>query len=364
MDFNKTKYEEFTKAFHSSIYTEEERKQFMEAISSISFTDMESLTRPVLQGQYRMSLKLLQKLSLLKTTKIAGENKKQKKYEYKITKMEFLLLILILQMCDSNNRLYDFSYNKDIAPLKNYNGEPLFSKSTFYYIYASLQRKKILVAKEEPNGTTTLTVPDNHIGKNEKYISLQTEFLLHDSEQYLSFCNMKLAAMKLYLFYLALTYIGSGAPLNESPAISVEEIKTRLGVNQNRTVRIYIESLEKAFGKLIFNPGGGRKAFIKGKLRFSNRNNKFCFAKRQSLSPNQPNSFRRYFDKVVQETGVDTDHHYTTIRNWTYMLMHELKDEILPKSFAYLISVFLTHGKIDMPAFNEAAEKIINAYGA
>lgn len=362
------KYEEFIKTFHSSLYSEEDLINLKNTIEASAMDDMEELSHSVLQGQYRLSYKLLQKLSLLKTSRVKESKNttsgRKKSFELKITKMELLLLILILQMCDSNNRLHDFSYAKDIAPLRDFNGEPLFNKSTFYCVYASLQRKKIIIAKEEINGTVTLSIPDNNIGKNEKYVSLQTEFLLHDSELYLSFRNMKLASMKIYLFCLSKTYTGAGSPLNDSPSISVEEIKQSLGVSQNRTVRTYIESLEKAFGKLLFNPGGGRKAFIKGKLRFSNRNNKFCFSKRESLSSNQPNSFRRYFDRTIVEAGIVTDHHYDTLRTWVYMLMSSLKEEKIPKAFSFLFSVLLSYGKLDRLTFNYAAEKIINAYGA
>lgn len=370
MDIGTTQYKEFLDSFKHASFTDEEKQNLKFIIENTNTDDIKVLSSSILKGQYRLSYRLMERLSLLITNRIEKErnfyvySNKTKSYEQKITKMELLLVIIILQMCDSNNRIYDFSYRKDIAPLKDFNGEALFSHSTFYYIYNSLQIKKIIHIKEEADGTVTLSIPDNHIGKNDKYISLQTEFLLHDSEQYLLFRNMKLAAMKIYLFCLAQTYTGAGAPVNGSPAISVEQIKTRLGVTQNRTVRSYIASLEQAFGKLQFTAGGGRKAFSKGKVRFSNINNKFCFAKRTVLSENQPNSFRRFFDKSIFEIGIDKCPQYDTLRTWTFMLLSSLKEDQLKNAFAFFISTILSHNKLDRLVFVEAAEKIINAYGA
>ena len=361
-------YSDFMDAFTKNSYTEEELRKLRELIEVSTVEDINELSSSILKGQYRLSYRLLEKLFLLMTNRITQHSntsaQKRKKSEQKITKMELLLLIIILQMCDSNNKLYDFSYSSDIAPLKDYNGEPLFCKSTFYCIYTSLQRKKIIQVKEETDGTVTLSVPDNHIGKNDKYITLQTEFLLHDSEQYLSFRNMKLGAMKLYLFALAQTYTGAGSPLNEAPAISVEQIKTRLGVTQNRTVRTYIMSLEKAFGKLNFSFGGGRNAFAKGKVRFSNRSNKFCFARRTTLSAEQPNSFRRFFDKTILKLEIEKDPHYDMLRTWTFMLMSSIKEDHIKDSFSFLILSLLSHNKLDRLSFTDAAEKIANAYSA
>jgi len=370
MDINATNYKEFMDSFKHNFFTDEEKQNLKFIIENTNTDDIKDLSTSILKGQYRLSYRLLERLSLLTTRRLDKErityvySSKTKSYEQKITKMELLLVIILLQMCDSNNRIYDFSYCKDIAPLKDCNGDALFSRSTFYYIYTSLQRKKLVAIKEETDGTITLSIPDNHIGKNDKYVSLQTEFLLHDSEQYLLFRNMKLAAMKIYLFCLAQTYTGAGKPINGSPAISVEQIKTRLGVTQNRTVRSYIACLEKAFGKLQFTAGGGRKAFTKGNVRFSNSNNKFCFAKRTVMSENQPNSFRRFFDKSIFEIGIDKCPHYDTLRTWTFMLLSSLKEDQIKNAFAFFISTILSHNKLDRLVFAEAAEKIVNAYGA
>jgi len=368
MENNAIKYQstKLIQSNYSKYYTEEERLAFKELINNAVCDALECKLSPAIhKGQYRLSYRLLEKLSLLITKNVSDKetnnSSNKKKYEYKITKSELLLLILILQMCDANNTVYDFTYIKDIAPLKDCTGAPLFSKSTFYYAYESLRRKKIIHMKELDNGKVNISVPDNHINKNERYISLQTEFLLHDSEKYLAFRSMKLASMKLYLYYLANTYTGAGNNLNNAPSISIEQIKRRMGVKQNRTVRAYIKSLESAFGTLKFLPGGGKKAFVKGTLRMSNLENKFCFAKRQTLSDTQLNSFRRYFDKTIQEIGIETDKNYKRIRDWVYLLLSERPDLSMEKLYTYLISTFYSHKKLDMLSFADAAKTISNA---
>ena len=138
MNTTNNPYSDFMAVFNNIPYTEEERQIFRTAIEKSNVEDMKELSSSILKGQYRLSYRLLERLSLLKTNRITQNPNTsvliKKTYEQKITKMELLLLIIVLQMCDSNNKLYDFSYSNDIAPLRDYNGEPLFSKSTFYCI--------------------------------------------------------------------------------------------------------------------------------------------------------------------------------------------------------------------------------------
>ena len=367
-------YKDFLNSFTSQHYTDEEKLEFRSMINSANIYDSEELTPSILKGQYRMSYHLLQRLFRLRTKNLSIQSANTKKhihasgkpeYEYKITKMELLLLILLLQMCDANNHIHDFSYSKDIAVLKDCHGDSLFKKSTCYHVLNSLERKKIITRKEQDNGMITLSIPANQINKNEKYISLQTEFLLHDSEQYLAFRDMKLAAMKIYLLCLATTYQGKNASgtavLNSSPQLSVDDIKTKIGVKQNRTIRTYIKSLEKTFGKLSFIPGGGRKAFSKGKLQMSNAKNNYCFSKRTTMSDTQPNSFRRHFDKAIHTHDISYDRDsYSRMRTWAFMLIEARNDLGTEKLFSFIIDYLSSH-KMDMLSMAEIGRIIANA---
>lgn len=364
-DFDETKHHIYD--FHKNpALSNEEKMELRSMIENAPSLASENMNDAILKGQYRLSYHLFIKLFKLKTSVINRKNQKDlRKTEYSITKMELLLLLLLLQICDSNNHIQDFSYSKDIEPLKDYNGEPLFKKSTFYHALNSLERKKIITKTELDNGMLVLSIPGNTIGKKGKYITLQTEYLLHDSIQYLAFRDMKLAAMKIYLLFLAKTYKGkdtSGkAVFNGNPEMSINDIITQIGVQQNRTVRSYIQCLEKAFGKLSFFPGYGKKSFSHGKLQLINNNNRNCFSKRQSFSENQLSSFRRHFDSVIKRHNINFIHtDYENIRNWMFRLINYPNKLSSEKTFAFAMSRIISHGALDYFIFNEICYTIAN----
>ena len=148
----------------------------------------------------------------------------------------------------------------------------------------------------------------------------------------------------------------------EEKKIIVEEIKNKLGVQQNRTIHTYINCLENAFGKLSFHSGYGKKKFSNGKLQFSNNANRSCFAKRTSLSPLQLTSYRRHFDSVIKRYNISFNKKdYLRIRDWLFSLLNYRKDISIEKVFAYAINQFKCHGALDNIIFNEISYVIVNA---
>lgn len=346
----------------------EEKLELRSQLESAPLLASDNMNAAILQGQYRISYKLLTQIFKLKTSikKNGSRINSSREMAYRITKMELLLLILLLQMCDSENKIQDFLYSKDIEPLKDYYDEPLFKKSTFYYAINSLEAKKIIQRTKLNNGAEQISIPANHIGKKERYVTLQTDFLIHDSLNYLRFRDMKLGSMKLYLFCLANTYKGRDASgkaiLNGNPELHVSEIKNKLGVRQNRTIHAYINCLENTFGKLSFHSGYGKKKFENGKLQFFNNKNRSCFSKRTSLSPVQTTSYRRHFNSVVKRHNISfTQKDYLRIRDWLFSLLNYRKDISIEQSFAYAMNQFICHGSLDNLIFNEISYVIVNA---
>lgn len=348
-------YEEFIEKFQNRTATEEEKQQIRDSVLSACATEQDRLTASILQGQYRMSLSLLNRIIPLRKNAKGNGRKRQ----YKITKSELCLLLLLLQMCDSGNRIQGYEYAKDIAPLRDASGNHLFPKSTYYHAINGLVKKGLVTVSEQLDGASMLCIPANEIREKDRYIPLQTEYLLHDSKQYLKFREMTLASMKIYLYSMAQTYHGKDPAgkslLGGTSALTVAELKDKLGVSRNRTVKKYIRHLENAFGKITFLPGRGRKTFSGGTVQLTNSLNNCCFAKRTGLSPSQISSFRRHFDRAVARYGLAAgicQENYGRIRNYIYMLLKGksgFSPEIGPEElFSFALARYRISGRVDL----------------